>query len=635
MLKRTYLNKHGEGAGRLGRILKDARHLWPLVHREAGMKRRLAPWAPILWGIVVMACPATLDAARLEIIPGSSTLSRCCFPGREFAPAQTASGNSGINFDVVAEGYPPFGTPQNQYQWSIAPAPGTNAPWRRCVVPPGLSIDSASGRLTGTVSDTAMDGLIEGASFYFAITVTNIANPLETVTWNYLMQIFSTPELVATLPELLPATAFQGYEAAIGVRRAAFPDSTVKGIFRLTGDLPSGLEISGNDQGDYDRRLISGTPAANAIGVYPLRFKVTLSPESYSLDFEELIIDYELEVLPNPDLAISTTEPPNAFERIEYEYQLETTGSVGGDQRWTALTPLPPNFYLTSTGILNGLPQLDDNGTYQFDVQVEEEGFVPAVATITFTIDPDLRPRLRVTTTSQLPDGAAGESYGPIQLEVENGFGRAFWEITSGSLPRGVVFRGNTATIAGTINPDAKGSFSFSVYVEEEGTIETSATFTIQVYEVAHLTIATTSLPFARSGEEYTYIFRASGGTAPYTWSSSGMPAGMSVDAASGIITGTPGVAGSYQLAVTATDSAEATSERTFTFFVEASQTSGGEGSGGSQAPAGVAASDVLAGAAAAGCSLALMDNTALWFIGLLLTLTVTALRLEKNGDTQ
>lgn len=113
------------------------------------------------------------------------------------------------------------------------------------------------------------------------------------------------------------------------------------------------------------------------------------------------------------------------------------------------------------------------------------------------------------------------------------------------------------------------------------------------------------------------------------------MPAGMSVDAASGIITGTPGVAGSYQLAVTATDSAEATSERTFTFFVEASQTSGGEGSGGSQAPAGVAASDVLAGAAAAGCSLALMDNTALWFIGLLLTLTVTALRLEKNGDTQ
>jgi hypothetical protein len=66
----------------------------------------------------------------------------------------------------------------------------------------------------------------------------------------------------------------------------------------------------------------------------------------------------------------------------------------------------------------------------------------------------------------------------------------------------------------------------------------------------------------------------ASGGTAPYTWSATGLPAGLSISS-SGLISGSPTTAGSYSVTATATDSASKTGSATFGWTVT---TSGGGG---------------------------------------------------------
>ncbi|MDJ0385157.1 putative Ig domain-containing protein [Streptomyces sp. G-G2] len=60
----------------------------------------------------------------------------------------------------------------------------------------------------------------------------------------------------------------------------------------------------------------------------------------------------------------------------------------------------------------------------------------------------------------------------------------------------------------------------------------------------------------------------AEGGAAPYIWSASGLPAGLSIAAATGTVTGTPTTAGTSHVTVTATDRAGATGAAAFTWTV-------------------------------------------------------------------
>ncbi|SMC57130.1 S8 family peptidase [Lentzea albidocapillata] len=60
----------------------------------------------------------------------------------------------------------------------------------------------------------------------------------------------------------------------------------------------------------------------------------------------------------------------------------------------------------------------------------------------------------------------------------------------------------------------------------------------------------------------------ASGGTAPYTWSATGLPTGLSIGSSNGVVTGTATTAGTYNVTVTATASAGGSGSTSFTWTV-------------------------------------------------------------------
>jgi alpha-tubulin suppressor-like RCC1 family protein/uncharacterized protein YecT (DUF1311 family) len=87
---------------------------------------------------------------------------------------------------------------------------------------------------------------------------------------------------------------------------------------------------------------------------------------------------------------------------------------------------------------------------------------------------------------------------------------------------------------------------------------------------VADLTITTSALPAAQAGSSYHAGLTATGGTAPVTWSQTGLPSGLSIDPQTGVLAGTPTSAGSDQVTTTAADKYGSQTSRTYTLTINA-----------------------------------------------------------------
>jgi len=90
----------------------------------------------------------------------------------------------------------------------------------------------------------------------------------------------------------------------------------------------------------------------------------------------------------------------------------------------------------------------------------------------------------------------------------------------------------------------------------------------------ADVVITTASLSPGRIGVTYpATTLAATGGSGAYTWSANKLPADLTLDATSGIITGTPTEAGSFDVKVTATDKEGHEGHMTYTLVIAAAPT--------------------------------------------------------------
>jgi len=96
----------------------------------------------------------------------------------------------------------------------------------------------------------------------------------------------------------------------------------------------------------------------------------------------------------------------------------------------------------------------------------------------------------------------------------------------------------------------------------------TSQTIPLSGNGIGNPTITVTSnLPGASVGANYSGSFSATGGSAPYTFVAAGLPFGLALSSA-GVLTGTPTVADTYTISVTATDAGSFAGIGSFTLIV-------------------------------------------------------------------
>ena len=160
---------------------------------------------------------------------------------------------------------------------------------------------------------------------------------------------------------------------------------------------------------------------------------------------------------------------------------------------------------------------------------------------------------LSVTTTS-LPGGVVGTPYS-AGLAASGGVTPYSWSVVSGALPAGLSLDAASGVISGT--PQAAGTSTVTVEVTDASSpVPQTATATLSI-TVAQLSVTTSVLPQGTVGVSYSAALAAAGGTAPYSWSvvSGALPAGLSLDAATGVIAGKPRAAGSSAVTFKVTDS--------------------------------------------------------------------------------
>jgi VCBS repeat-containing protein len=158
-----------------------------------------------------------------------------------------------------------------------------------------------------------------------------------------------------------------------------------------------------------------------------------------------------------------------------------------------------------------------------------------------------------------------GSSYSQT-LAATGGSGTYTWSITSGSLPSGLSLASSTGAITGTPTTAGTSNVTFKV-ADGIGTVSKALSITINPSTLA---ITTSSLAAGNVGVTYSQTLGASGGTSPYTWtlSSGSLPAGLSLNSSTGVISGTPTGAGTTSATYLVTDSASVTANKTISITI-------------------------------------------------------------------
>ena len=436
--------------------------------------------------------------------------------------AQTAPFAINVADPLVVSGTPPRGVAGSAYSFAFGVA-GGQQPYSFSLVqgslPFGLDL-STSGRITGTP-------YVAGTAANLVVRVTD-ANGTARNTSPFSITI--ADQLTIASGPTGTATAGVAYSSAFSATGGSSPYS----FALVAGSLPPGLSLATTG-------AVSGTPTT--VGSYgPFSLRV--------VDADGTIATADATIVVSTPLAIAGTAPAGMVG-ADYAATFSASGGSSPYAYDIAAGALPDGLSIdAATGRVSGRPT--KAGTFPgIDVRATDASGRTARTTVSIVVASPLR-----IAGTPADTGTIGQSYS-ASFGASGGTAPYVFSIASGTLPAGLSLSDTSGTISGT--PTAPGvADGLTVKVTDAaGRTAVSDRFRIAVSEV--LAVSGSASTTAVAGQAYSAQFAASGGTSPYGWTlaSGTLPPGLSLDAASGQISGTPTTLGSYPgLQVRAADAA-------------------------------------------------------------------------------